>query len=109
MIDWPWVGSNTLWILGLALLLATGSYHSYRASQRRAPARPGSAQLNTGLSFRLGLLLVCLGLCATSGHWLERGLWAVISLGVVIEIAVSRRRTTPKDGEESGDCDVLWE
>ena len=100
MIDWAWVGSNTLWILGLALLLATGSYHSYRASQRRAPARPGSAQLDTGLSMRLGLLLVCLGLCATSGYWLERGLWALISLGVVIEIVVSRRRTEPNDGED---------
>ena len=56
---------------------------------------------------RLGLLLFCLGLCATSGHWLERGLWALISLGVVIEIVVSRPRTTPKDGEEAGNSDVL--
>ena len=100
MIDWPWVGSNTLWILGLALLLATGSYHSYRASQRRAPARPGSAQFNTRLSMRLGLLLFCLGLCATSGHWLERGLWALISLGVVIEIVLIRYWREPNDGRE---------
>ena len=100
MIDWAWVGSNTLWILGLALLVATGSYCSYRVSQRRAPARPGSAQLDTGLSLRFGLLLVCLGLCAASGYWLERGLWAVISLGVVVEIVVSRYRREPNDGRE---------
>ena len=84
MIDWWNIFSQALWIVGLALLLATFSYNSYRASQ--APQETKQLQLVQPAFFgRLGLMLVSAGLAATSGTRIERVLWGVLLCGTLIE------------------------
>jgi hypothetical protein len=82
-----------LWVLGLAVLLATLSYHSYQTSQRGEAARPGPRGLDTGLAARFGALLLCLGLFLAADPELERWLWGVVSVGVIVEMATRRRRS----------------
>lgn len=96
MVEWWPVAASFLWILGLALLLATFSYRSCVASQRDI-ARKGSADDHATLLFRLGLLLFAVGLGATAENWIERLLWGVIALVALFELIHSRLYSQPQD------------
>ena len=100
MINWWWVVSNTLWISGLALLLAAWSYRRCRVSRRGAPGRPGMVRLNLGDLFRLGLLLFCLGLFATRGSGWEKVLWGILTLVILLKPAAIFGRPSPEKGND---------
>ena len=89
MINWWDVGSNALWIIGLAMLLAAYSYHRYDVAQRSEYARHGWGQNKPGFVSRLGLLFLSVGLGATSDSWLARGMWGILAFGVVLQSAVA--------------------
>ena len=91
MIDWWFVGSNGLWVFGLAVLLAAASYSNWLAAQRRASVASGQGRAGGKISLvvRLGLLLFSLGLWAASSGWLERRIWAAMCLAVCLEPLVS--------------------
>jgi hypothetical protein len=91
MIDWINLGGNALWVLGLALGLATLSFAVWQASF-------------TGVSFRtifssrvflvyssLAEILFCLGLIVMADSLLERGLWLLISVAALISFILSNR------------------
>jgi hypothetical protein len=80
MIDWAMVGANTLWIVGLAIGLATLSYVSWDAwaSQetfRRRLARPAPQG-----TLALAGFLFCLGLAATSKVIWQIAVWLVLAV-----------------------------
>ena len=100
MINWWWVVSNTLWISGLALLLAAWSYRRCRVSRRGAPGRSEMVRLNLGDFFRLGLLLFCVGLFATSGSWWEKILWGSLALVILLKPAAIFGRPSPEKEDD---------
>jgi hypothetical protein len=85
MIDLWFVASNSLWILGLSILLAVLSWASWAASLsedargmpafRAALARPGAQR-----AAWLGAALFCAGMAATGRGWWERVLWGALAL-----------------------------
>jgi len=85
MIDVWGVFFNSLWILGLAVLLAVWSYASYEASRTKQKMRAVLDQLGYALVLDAGLLLFLLGMVTTEDRWWAQALWSVISLGVVAE------------------------
>ncbi len=80
MIDWRHVGANAVWILGAALLLATFSTRRYEAAIVKARATSDAHFNQSRWLYGLGLLLVSLGLCLSSGAWLDRTLWGILAL-----------------------------
>lgn len=81
MIDWYFVATHALWILGLSIALAAFSWHDY---ERRAHARSLRAQLARPsflLALKGGGLLVAMALTLREGSaaW-ERPIYATLSL-----------------------------
>ena len=80
MIDWANVAVNSLWILGLAVILAALGHHDWLAYRTRVRLR----ELFTTPSWRrpglLGMLLVCLGLMLASWVRWQGVLWAALKL-----------------------------
>ncbi|HEX8682963.1 MAG TPA: hypothetical protein VF707_11655 [Ardenticatenaceae bacterium] len=82
---------NALSIAGLALLLAGLSYGDWAKHTSREGTRAGRA----GLFAPVGLLLIGLGMAATSDGWLERAAWGLLVLLVVLRLA-ARRSPAPR-------------
>ena len=77
MIDWLNVFYNSLWILGLAIILAAFSYADWRAHQMGIKLR---MQLNASAFQRplsMGLILVSLSLALLADVWWEQVIWAI--------------------------------
>lgn len=85
MIDWLGLFTNSLWILGLAVCLATLSLASYRT--RTQSIRLGEAFGMPGSqgALAVGLLLFCLGILATSQTW-----WQVLLSGLAVLLVAGR-------------------
>ena len=71
MIDLWHVVSNSIWIAGLAMLLAALSWARW-IGENQGRRRPR-------LALNLGLALFCAGLAATGRGWWERVLWGLLS------------------------------
>ena len=105
MIDLWLVVSNSLWIAGLSLILATLSWASWAASQDGT----GSVRLSTTLTrpsvrraWELGAALFCAGMAATGRAWWEWALWGVLALGFLVHALGLRAMTeTEKKGRAS--------
>ena len=66
MIDWFSVAANSLWILGLSVLLATLSYSDWKRSEKKLSLRAVLGEFMPSLCINIGLLLFCLGLLLTT-------------------------------------------
>ena len=66
MIDWYGVFHNALWVLGLAIALASLSYSDWRrrTSEPRVGLRAALGQPGFQALFSLGMVLFCVGLRA---------------------------------------------
>lgn len=100
MIPWGGLLANGLWLLGLALLLATWSlaYDEGQRSGRRVRAvfrRRRYARAST-----VGLLLFCAGLAATETRWWARLLWLLLGLAFAVEGFFGGVREQRKRDEE---------
>lgn len=82
MIDWWGVASNAIWILGLAVLLATASYRSWAGRTPSASGR-SAGRIDSAAFYNLGLLLFAGGMLATSDAWWERAGWVVVLLLII--------------------------
>lgn len=76
MIDWANLLGNSLWIVGLALALATLSIASWKGSRRAGGIRSHTVQAMLSLSGAL----FCVGLAATGSEVWEQALWGVLAL-----------------------------
>ena len=80
VINWFSVFINSFWILGLAVLLASFSFHYWQAEEEKRPLR---AQLDSPsflITFWSGLILIGIGLAGTSGQIWETGIWTFFAL-----------------------------
>ncbi len=81
MIDWSGVASNSLWIAGLAIVLATVSYAYWAAGQQQSSTMKVIQERQFMRFVYLGLILVGLGLAATSNSTLELLLGGLFTIG----------------------------
>ena len=79
MIDWIMVGSNTLWILGLAIALAALSYASWQSWATHEPFRQTLSRPSFQAVLNLAGLLFCLGLAATSSVLWQAVIWLLLA------------------------------
>jgi len=92
MIDLRTLLGGSLWILGLALILAALSWAYWVAARenvrfRAALSRPGGAWALDG-----GMMFFCAGLAATARTGWERALWGVLAVvWALLAIGLARR------------------
>lgn len=91
MIDVWAVAANTLWILGLSLLLAVVSWAYWRALEEGAAMRSVLARPTLRRGVDLALLLFCAGLAATSGRMWERMVWGLLTAVWVVQAGLAGR------------------
>jgi hypothetical protein len=94
MINWQSLFFNSLWILGLSLLLAAFSYNAWLAAEndrklRMQLSRPGFIRW-----VWTAVLLISIGLLGVSQQLWEIILWAVMALISVVNIGLLSRKTT---------------
>jgi hypothetical protein len=80
MIDLWDVGRAALWILGLAIVLATWSYARWWAIKHGVRIRHTLKMPAFAVPFCAGLALLCLGLALSGHRWWETGAWAFLAL-----------------------------
>ena len=98
MIDWWNLAGHAVWIFGAAVLLARFSYRSYEKSESRRlglPRRPAGPDR----IYRLGLLLLSIGLGAVSSSWIERGVWGLLAILSIVELILARPSPRPPQGD----------
>jgi len=101
MIDIWQVASNSLWILGLAVVLATLSWAYWAAQTAGERLRAVLGRPRVQRFVNLGLCLFCAGLAATAHAWWERGLWALLSAAWLVQACLIARKG--KGREQGGD------
>jgi dipeptide/tripeptide permease len=80
MIDWPAVAFNALWIVGCALVLAAFSHAHWLAQARNTRTRQLLNSPAFQLPFSIGLGLISCSLFLLSQSWIERVLWAILTI-----------------------------
>jgi len=84
VIDWRSLIFNAFWILGLAVLLAAFSYHSWAAGQERRPLREQLNQPSFSRLFWISLTFVSVGLAGTSQRLWETAIWVLF---IIVSVA----------------------
>ncbi len=79
MIDWWGVFSNTIWIGGAALALATMSYASWQASVQHQRLRQALGHSSIQAALNAAGALFSLGMAATGRSPLEVIIWLVLA------------------------------
>jgi hypothetical protein len=99
--DWSGLLGNALWVVGLAVFLATLSMAHYqtRAGNDRLVSR--LKQPESRLALAAGASLFFVGLLLRSGTWRERGMWALCAV-FFIAWAVRSLRDVGVAEEEGG-------
>ena len=81
MIDWWMVTTNSLWILGLSILLAAFSYLDWLAGETGRPRLALSKGPSFHLAWMTGLFLTCAGWgLAQATRWWEKAVWLLLAL-----------------------------
>lgn len=78
MIDWFNVLGNALWILGLAVLLATASLAHWLAGLKERPLRQVLLEPHLRLVAAIGTLVFALGFVLLVMPWWHKVLWVGI-------------------------------
>ncbi len=76
---------NSLWILGLAVLLGVWSYARYSAHVTGVRVRDKLNILKYALVLNCGLLLFLAGMALTEDRWYAKILWILVGIGVLVE------------------------
>lgn len=80
VIDWFSIFINLFWILGLAILLASFSYNYWLAGEDKRPLRVQLNQPAFQKTFWFSILLISIGLAATSQRLWEISIWTIFAL-----------------------------
>ena len=89
MINWLNLLANTFWILGCALALATLSYASWQASDKKEKMRVVLSSPAYKISLYAAGALFSIGLAATSNRIWEISLWIILAILFAVQIGVS--------------------
>ncbi len=96
------VVKNGLWILGLAVLLATWSYARYAAYEARVKTRDMLNELKYALVMDLGMLLFVAGMAATESRIWALVLWILIGVAIVVHGYLQIRESRATAGTGTG-------
>jgi hypothetical protein len=91
-INWFGLLGNALWIVGVAVCLATVSMAHYRARVGAGRLWTGLRQPASWLALAAGASLFCAGLLLRSGSWWERGIWGLCAALCIVWAVRSVRR-----------------
>ena len=83
MIDLWFVAFNSLWIVGLSLLLATISWASWTATVGKTRMAAVLTQPGIRRAWAVGIALFCAGMAVTGRVWWEQGLWGTLAAGSI--------------------------
>lgn len=109
MTDWWQLGGQALWIVGLAMILATYSYHRFIQQQSPVDQRLGVLRGGAKLWLGLGALLTGTGAAVTSVSPVERWVWCLICCTLLgwlvaawlgLKSAGKRVQMVPRKGDE---------
>lgn len=75
MIDWLNVLYHACWVVGLAIIFATFSYHDWQAARQQLRLRHVLDRPSFQLAFFCGSFMVTLGLLLLATVWWERLIW----------------------------------
>lgn len=79
MIDWYFVFTHSLWILGLSIALAAFSYHDWLRKELNRPLRQQVREPSFRFPLNVGFLLVAVAfMLLESSRWWERALWFLL-------------------------------
>jgi threonine/homoserine/homoserine lactone efflux protein len=80
MVDWAGMGKTALWVLGLAIILATWSWNEWWARVHKRSLRSvlGEARFQVPLS--IGLFVFCVGMALSENTLWKTAVWAVLAL-----------------------------
>lgn len=92
MIDVWGILANSLWILGLAVLLAALSWAHWAASVEKVRFRAVLGRPRVQRVLNLGLALFCAGLAVTGRVWWERVLWGLLAAVWAVQAWMTDRR-----------------
>jgi hypothetical protein len=90
VIDIWGVIANSLWVLGLAVLLATLSWARWVAGTEESRFSDRLKQPQTRQALNLGLFLFCAGLAMTGRAWWERVLWGLLAAAWLSQVWTAR-------------------
>jgi hypothetical protein len=85
MIDWWMVARGALWILGLAIALASFSYAEWWRSLHRRRLREALNTPRFLAPFSAGLALFSVGLALSSSRWWEAALWGALMASFALQ------------------------
>lgn len=91
LIDWLGVVRNALWVLGLGIALAAWSHLSWWAALHHVRMRRALNLSRFQVPFSLGLVLFCSSLAWSATRWWERGLWIVLGVAFLWQVAAGWR------------------
>jgi hypothetical protein len=100
VIDIWGVIANSLWILGLAVLLAALSWARWVAHTEQNRLRTVLKRPSIQIALDVGLFLFCAGLATTGRAWWERILWGLLAAAWVVQVWLARanaRKRAPSD------------
>lgn len=106
MIDWLAFFLNTLWVLGLTIILAAVSYYHWHADQGKKSLRSFLASSSFSIVFSIGIFFFCVGVAGLSRTWWEQVLWGI--LAVVFAYQGWQQRVSAKSNKsqiEMGEAD----
>jgi protein-tyrosine phosphatase len=99
LIDWRTVGFASLWIIGLAVVLATLGFIDYNAGLANRKFRQEVGRPGYQAAINLGLTAFSLGLLGSSRTWWESALWGALAVAFAAFAvqALSRQRQVGKE------------
>jgi hypothetical protein len=86
MIDWWGLFANTLWVVGLAAILAAFSLANYRARTEQVPVRQRLQGFGFQIPFCSGMILFGFGLLFSGQDWWEKAIGGLVALAFVVEV-----------------------
>ncbi len=92
MFVWIMVGSNALWILGLAIALAAFSFASWQSWASHASFRKTLGRASFQGILSIAGLLFCLGLAATTPVLWQAAIWLVLAALFLYQAFTALRR-----------------
>ena len=90
MIDWYNLAANTLWILALALALATLGFARWQAQAEGEKLKTILNRPSWQISLNLAGTIFCAGLALTTEVWWEQLLWAILGVLFLVQVVISR-------------------
>lgn len=91
MFDIWHIAAHTLWIFGLAVLLAAWSFGYYESQQTGEPVLSYLVKPNYDLAITLGFVLFFAGLAGADGRLFAKIIWAILGIAAVTLFIYHRR------------------